>query len=163
MIHRLIPHPGLSALLVVLWVLLNNSASRGTLVLAVILGLGIPLVTAVYWPDRPRLRSGWRLVAYIGLVVWDVIVANVQVARIVLFMPSDQIKSAWITVPIDLPSAEAIAMLSGTITLTPGTITADVSADRRALLIHALHAPDPDAVRDDIKQRYEARLKRIFM
>ncbi len=162
MIYRLFPHPGLSALLVLIWVLLNNSASRGTLVLAVILGLGIPLLTAHYWPDRPRLLSLWRLLSYVGLVVWDVIVANFQVARIILFMPQDQIRSAWITVPIDLPSPEALTMLAGTITLTPGTLTADVSADGRALLIHALHAPDPDATRDDIKQRYEARLKRIF-
>ena len=53
-------------------------------------------------------------------------------------------------------------MLAATITLTPGTVTADMSACGRALLIHSLHAPDPDAVRDEIKSRYEARLKRIF-
>jgi multicomponent K+:H+ antiporter subunit E len=85
------------------------------------------------------------------------------VAVIVLFKPADQIRSAWITVPLDLTSPEAITLLAGTITMTPGTITADFSADGRALLIHALHAPDPDAVRDDIKARYEDRLKRIFI
>ena len=162
MIARLFPHPGLTALLVLIWVLLSNSLSRGTLVLAVILGLAIPILTARYWLDRPHLRSPLRLVSYIALVVRDVIVANFQVARIVLFMPPDQIRSAWITVPIDLPSPEAVTMLAGTITLTPGTVTADVSADGRALLIHCLHAPDPDATRDDIKTRYESRLKRIF-
>ena len=90
------------------------------------------------------------------------IVANFQVARIVLFMPRDKIRSAWVTVPLDLRSPEAITLLAGTITMTPGTLTADMSACGRALLIHSLHAPDPDAVRDDIKARYEARLKRIF-
>lgn len=163
MIYRIVPHPGLSALLALTWVLLANSVSRGTLVMAVILGLAIPLLTARYWPDRPRLRSPLRLVAYVGLVLWDVVVANFQVARIILFMPPDRIRTAWITVPVDLPSPEALTLLAGTITLTPGTLTADVSADGRALLIHALHAPDPDATRDDIKQRYEARLKRIFL
>lgn len=159
---RLIPHPALSVFLALVWVLLNNSVSRGTLVLAVLLGLAIPLLTARYWPDKPRLASPWRLLSYIALVVHDVIVANFQVARIILFMPPDQIRSAFITVPVDLPSPEALTLLAGTITLTPGTVTADVSADGKALLIHALHAPDPDAVRDDIKIRYEARLKRIF-
>lgn len=163
MIYRLFPHPGLSAFLALIWILLANSLSRGTLVLAVILGLAIPLLTARYWPDRPRLRNPWRLLTYVALVLWDVIVANFQVARIILFMPPDQIRSAFITVPVDLPSAEALAMLAGTITLTPGTLTADVSADGKALLIHALHAPDPDATRDDIKSRYETRLKRIFL
>ena len=46
--------------------------------------------------------------------------------------------------------------------MTPGTVTADMTADGTTLLIHSLHAPDPDAIRDDIKSRYEARLKRIF-
>jgi multicomponent K+:H+ antiporter subunit E len=163
MIYRLFPHPGLSVLLVLIWILLSNSVSRGTLVLAVILGLGIPILTAIYWPDRPHLRSPLRLLSYVCIVLWDVIVANFQVAWIILFMRSDQIKSTLITVPIDLPSPEALSLLAGTITLTPGTVTADVSADGKALLIHALHAPDPDATRDTIKQRYEARLRRIFV
>jgi multicomponent K+:H+ antiporter subunit E len=77
-------------------------------------------------------------------------------------MPRDKIRSAWVTVPLDLRSPEAITLLAGTITMTPGTLTADMSACGRALLIHSLHAPDPDSVRDDIKARYEARLKRIF-
>jgi multicomponent K+:H+ antiporter subunit E len=100
--------------------------------------------------------------AYSVLVLWDVIVANFQVAWIVLFMPRDRIRSAWVTVPLDLTSPEAISLLAGTITMTPGTVTADMSACGRALLIHSLHAPDPDAVRDQIKSRYETRLKRIF-
>ena len=57
---------------------------------------------------------------------------------------------------------QAISLLAGTITMTPGTLTADMSADGKALLIHALHAPDPDAFRDEIKSRYERRLKGIF-
>jgi multicomponent K+:H+ antiporter subunit E len=98
----------------------------------------------------------------VALVVWDVIIANIQVAKIVLFMPRDKIQSAWVRVPIELKSPEAIALLAGTITMTPGTVTADMSACGRVLLIHSLHAPDPDAIRDDIKSRYETRLKRIF-
>ena len=77
-------------------------------------------------------------------------------------MPAAQIKSAWITVPITLTSPEAIALLAGTITMTPGTLTADLSACGRVLLIHALHAPNPDAVCRDITSRYESRLQRIF-
>lgn len=162
MIRRLVPHPGLSLLLIAVWVLLTNSASLNNLVLAVIVGLLIPRVTAIYWPDTPRLRSPLRLLAYGGLVLWDVVLANFQVAWIILALPPSRIRSAWITVPVDLPSPEALSLLAGTITLTPGTVTADVSADGRALLIHALHAPDPDATRQQIKSRYEDRLKRIF-
>lgn len=162
MMRRVYPHPYLSALLAVTWMLLVNRFAIGSVVLAVILATLIPLATAVYWPQRPRLTRPFALIPYLALVLWDVILANVQVARIILFMPADQIKSAWITVPVDLTSPEAITLLAGTITMTPGTLTADMTRDGRALLIHALHAPDPDAIRDEIKSRYETRLKRIF-
>jgi len=162
MIRRLFPHPMLSLLLGLLWMLIVNRLALGSLVMALILALVIPHLTAAYWPDRPRIARPLELLAYIGIVLHDVVVSSFAVARIILFMPQDQIKSAFITVPIDLPTPEAITLLAGTITMTPGTLTADIAADGSALLIHSLHAPDPDAIRDDIKSRYEARLKRIF-
>lgn len=160
--RRLFPHPYLSLVLVILWMLLVNRLALGSVVMALILGTAIPLITARWWPGTPPVARPMALIAYIGLVIWDVILANIQVARVVLFMPPGQIKSAWITVPLDLTSPEAITLLAGTITMTPGTLTADIASDGKSLLIHSLHAPDPDAIRDDIKARYEARLKRIF-
>jgi multicomponent K+:H+ antiporter subunit E len=162
MMRMLYPHPLLSALLVITWMLLVNRNALGSLLMAVILATVIPLATAAYWPNRPHLRRPLALIPYLALVLWDVIVANIQVARIILFLPADQIRSAWITVPLDLTAPEAITLLAGSVTMTPGTLTADMSKDGRALLIHALHAPDPDAIRDEIKSRYEARLIRIF-
>jgi multicomponent K+:H+ antiporter subunit E len=162
MLRKLLPHPYLSLTLFVVWMLLVNQFKIGSLVMAGILALIIPHLTSAWWPDRPPMRRPLSLFAYAVLVLWDVIVANFQVAWIVLFVPNHKIRSAWITVPLDLKTPEAITLLAGTITMTPGTLTADMSACGRALLIHALHAPDPDAVRDDIKSRYEARLKRIF-
>lgn len=162
MMRRLFPHPLLSALLVICWMLLVNRFALGSLVMAALLATLIPLATAAYWPNRPRLARPLALIPYLALVLWDVILANIQVARIILFMPADQIRSAWISVPLDLTSPEAITLLAGSITMTPGTLTADMSKDGRALLVHSLHAPDPDAIRDEIKSRYEARLIRIF-
>lgn len=159
---RLYPHPWLSVLLFLTWFGLVNQVKIGTAVMALILATVIPLLTAQWWPNRPRIRAPVALARYVLLVLWDILVANVQVAKIILLMPNDQIQSRWIAVPIDLTSPEAITLLAGTITMTPGTLTADMSADGRVLLIHSLHAPDPDAIRDDIKARYEARLKRIF-
>ena len=162
MIRRLFPHPFLSLLLFATWFLLVNDPKLGSVVLAAFLAIVIPLLTAPYWPGAPRIKSLPALLAYVALVIWDVIIANIEVAKIVLFMPRDRIQSRFIRVPIELKSPEAIAILAGTITMTPGTVTADMTADGTALLIHSLHAPDPDAIRDDIKSRYEARLKRIF-
>lgn len=159
---RLFPHPYLSVTLVILWVLLVNEFSLGNLLMAVVLAILIPLFTSGWWPNRPRIHHPWGLISYVLLVLWDVIVANFQVASIILFMPRAKIRSAWVTVPLDLTSPEAISLLAGTITMTPGTLTADFSADGRSLLIHALHAPDPNALSQEIKSRYESRLKRIM-
>ena len=160
--RRLFPHPLLSILLFVVWLLLAGRLAVGTLVMAAALATLIPLATAAYWPGSARPRNLPAFAAYVAIVLFDIIRSNFTVARIVLFMPRDRIRSAWITVPLDLRTPEAIVLLAGTITMTPGTLTADMSACGRALLIHSLHAPDPDAVCREIKSRYEARLKRIF-
>ena len=162
MLRRLFPHPLLSLLLVVTWMLLVNQFKIGSVVMAVILAIIIPMLTAPYWPNRPSIKHIPAFAAYVLLVMWDIMKANIEVARIVLFMRNDKIDSRWISVPIDLKTPEAITVLAGTITMTPGTVTADMSSCGRVLLIHALHAPDPEGIISEIKTRYEARLKRIF-
>ncbi len=161
-LRRVLPHPVLTLILILIWAILNSSISLGTIVFGTILGVLIPLATVAYWPDMPRgIRFG-KLVSYTILVVWDILVANVQVAWIVMTKPNAKMQSKWVNIPLDIKTPEAITMLAGTITLTPGTVTADVSDEGHCLLVHALDAEDADAVRDDIKQRYEARLKEIF-
>ncbi len=158
----LFPHPILTLLLAFVWVLLQNEVTAGMAVFGLILGIIIPRATAVWWPDRPSQFKGRRMLAYMLLVMWDIVIANVQVAWIVLTRPNARLRPAWITVPIDLRQPEAITILAGTITLTPGTLSADLSDSGHSLLIHALDAADPDAIRDEIKTRYERRLKEIF-
>ncbi|MDO5641429.1 MAG: Na+/H+ antiporter subunit E [Paracoccus sp. (in: a-proteobacteria)] len=160
---RLFPHPYLSALLVLTWLLLVNDFRYGSLIFALILAIVIPLLIAPYWPDRPALRRAPKLAGFTLLVIWDIVLANIDVAKIVLFKPASALRPAWVAVPLELRSPEAIAVLAGTITLTPGTVSCDLSEDGRALLVHCLHAPEPDQIVTDIKTRYEARLKEIFV
>lgn len=162
MLGRIFPHPLLSVVLTLVWLGLVNKVTPGNLVLGAALGIVVPLTTAAYWPNRPRVRNPLMVAEYMLVVMWDIVVANVQVAMIILFKRNADLRSAWITVPLDLTSAEAITVLAGTITMTPGTVSAMLSADGGAILVHCLHTDDPDGVRDDIKRRYEARLKEIF-
>ncbi|WP_373457437.1 Na+/H+ antiporter subunit E [Pseudogemmobacter lacusdianii] len=159
---RLWPHPILSLFLTLFWLILADSWTFGSLVMGGFLGLAIPLLTAPWWPDKPRLKRPALLIPYIGIVLYDVVISSLHVARVILFLRPEEIRSTYVAVETSLTSPEAIALLAGTITMTPGTLTADLSADGKVLLIHALHAPDPQALRDDIHSRYEARLKRIF-
>lgn len=162
MLTRLFPHPGLTALLFVVWMLLLNSLTLGGLLLGVILGTLIPLLTASYWPNRPQVRFGWAIVEYVAIVFFDIIVANFEVAKLILFRRNRDLRSHWLVIPLELRSPEAITALAGTISLTPGTVTSDIAADGRSLLVHILDAADPDAAVARIKSRYESRLLRIF-
>jgi multicomponent K+:H+ antiporter subunit E len=159
---RLLPHPILSAVIAAIWMLLLNDVSLGTLVVGLIVGVAVPLWTSAYWPEPPRLRAPGTMLAYSAIVLWDIVVSNIEVAYLILFRRGDRLRSQFVTVPLELTSPEAITALAGTITLTPGTVTADISADGRALLVHCLETADPDATVARIKSRYESRLKRIF-
>ncbi|HLW27549.1 MAG TPA: Na+/H+ antiporter subunit E [Kiloniellales bacterium] len=162
MLNRVIPHPLLTLVLAAVWLLLMNDFSVGALFLALLLGLLIPYFTRRFWPNAPTLRRPWKIVTYSLLVLWDIVTANVQVAYLVLFRRNDEMKPAFVSIPLEVQSPEAIAVLAGTITMTPGTVSSDLSSDQKSLLVHCLDAPDPEAIARDIKGRYEARLKEIF-
>lgn len=159
---RLFPHPHLSVLLALVWILLANEIAAGTVLFGAALGIAVPLVTSIYWERRPRVGAPFVVLEYGLIVFWDIIIANIQVARLVLFRRGAELRSCFVAVPLEAQTPEAIAVLAGTITMTPGTLSADLSADGRALLVHCLDTGDPEATAAEIKHRYERRLRRIF-
>jgi multicomponent K+:H+ antiporter subunit E len=159
---RLLPHPALSAMLLIVWLLMANSITVGGFVLGAVFALILPKFTHPFWPDRPRMRFGRAFLSYLVIVLLDIVVANFQVAWLILFRRNRDLRPHWLIVPVDLSTPEAITILAGTISLTPGTVSSDVSADGRFLLVHALDVADEAVEIDRIKRRYEARLRRIF-
>lgn len=159
--RRLIPHPGLSVLLVLVWLLMANSVTFGGLLIGAAIGLLLPIFTAPFWPGRPPVNFRKGLV-YLLIVLWDIVVANFQVAWIILFRRNRDLRSGWLVIPMELDTPEAVTVLAGTISLTPGTVSSDISACGRYLLVHALDAPDPEGEIARIKARYETRLKGVF-
>jgi multicomponent K+:H+ antiporter subunit E len=162
MVRRVLPHPLLSATLAVVWILLANSFSAGTVLLAIVIGIVVPKLTSGYWPGRAPIGHPLLIAEYMVIVLYDIVVSNIQVARLVLFRTGSALRSRLVTVPLDLRSPEGITVLAGTITMTPGTVTADVSPDGTALLVHCLDVADENDLVAGIKARYEARLRRIF-
>lgn len=160
--QRWVPHPATSAVLAMVWLALNNDLGAGTVLVGIVLGLAVPRLVSGLWPAPPRILSWRKLFAYLALVLWDIVVANLAVARVVLFRPLARIRMHWIAVPLDLRAPEAIAVFAATITLTPGTVSCDLSADGRWLLVHCLDTADPDDAARAMKSRYEDRLKEIF-
>jgi multicomponent K+:H+ antiporter subunit E len=159
--RRWLAHPLLSLVIGIAWLLLQGSLAPVHWLWAVIMGVGLPWLVS----DFIALPGGGRrpLVALRLLVAvgWDIVVANLAVARLVL-QPGRQPRSAWIRVPYALEDPRAVTLLATIITTTPGTVSCVVDEERREILVHALDAPDPDAVAAEIRQRYERPLKEIL-
>lgn len=127
-------------MLVLLWILLLNSFSVVDLLMGVVLGVLISHLTSQFWPERPPIKSLGKAFSYLGLVAWDVVVANIRVLRASSCSGADSLDVRWVVLPLELRSPEAISVLAGTITMTPGTVSCDLSADGRSLLVHCLDA-----------------------
>lgn len=161
MSRRLLPHPLLSAALLITWLLLANHFSAGQLLLGAALGWALPLLLRRLLGPALRPRRGLALLRLLGRVLIDIAAANLQVARLVLGSNA-RLRPQFVELPLALHSDFGIAVLASTISLTPGTVSAELSADRRHLLIHALHVDDAQALIDHIKLRYERPLREIF-
>lgn len=158
--RRLLPAPLLTAVLFVAWLLLNG-LSAGHAVLGAVLAIAIPWLTERFRPDRFRLQAWPTLAALVATVLWDIVVSNIQVARLILG-PERRIQPRFVWLPLDVRDPHAVAALAGIITMTPGTLSADLTEDRRYLLVHALNVSDEAGLVGSIKARYEAPLMRIF-
>lgn len=158
---RWLPHPVFVISMTVVWALLLDDFSFGVILLGAILSLLISAWTSAFWPDRPRMHRPGLVLRFIALVLWDILVANIAVAKLVLG-PKSRLHPRFLEIPLDIKDPYAIVALTSVITLTPGTVSSALSADRRTLYVHALSSTDPTEDIRQIKQRYEAPLKEIF-
>jgi len=158
---RLLPHPLLSAILLVIWLLLANELSAGQILLGTVLGWAVPLYTARFWPEQVVVRRPLLLLRFTAVVLYDILVANVAVARLILGR-QESLQPAFVVMPLALRSELAISLLANTISLTPGTVSAFLSADRRCLVVHSLHTTDPEELLATMRERYETPLKEIL-
>ena len=159
--RRLLPHPLLTPALAAVWLLLVNSTAPGHIVLGLLLGWAIPFFTQRFWPDRVHIRKPLTLLRFLAVVLLDIVLANLTVARLILGRP-ERLRPAFVVLPLELTSDIAISLLANTITLTPGTVSALLSPDRKYLLVHALDVADADELVATIKRRYETPLKEVF-
>jgi len=159
---RVLPSPLLSAGLLVLWILLMESAGAGTLAVGVVLAIFWPAATANLRPAPVRVRKPLVIARLFARVVGDMLRANVEVARTILTLRQRDIHSGFVRVPLDLQDPNGLAVLAMIVTFTPGTAWVQRSPDGRELLIHVLtRADEPELVRS-IKARYERPLMEIF-
>ena len=125
------------------------------------IAVGIPMWARPFLMDLPRPTRPARALRLLAVVVWDILVANIVVARLVLG-PLSRHEPAFVAVPIARAHPQARALLATIIAIAPGTVAAAFSPDGRVLHVHALNVPDPAVLVADIKERYERPLMEIF-
>ena len=159
---RLVSSLPLSALLFVVWLLLNQSVSPGTLLMGAVLAVLVPLGTKSLRPGSVTMRKPLVAFKLWAIVMRDFVRSNIRVATLILTRRPRDIPSGFLPVPLDMRDPHALALLAMILCLTPGTAWAEVSRDRSMLLLHVFEIVDADAMVAMIKQRYERPLMEIF-
>ncbi|HSJ33052.1 MAG TPA: Na+/H+ antiporter subunit E [Longimicrobiales bacterium] len=158
---RFVPQPVISATLLLTWLLLHNAISVGLLLTGVLLAVGLPLLTQRFWPEYPRTIRIGPLLRLIAVVIYDIVVANMRMVVLILG-PARRLRPQFVVVPVTLREPFAITLLASIISLTPGTVSANLSGDRRSLLVHDLDVEDPETAVARIRERYEKPLMEVF-
>jgi multicomponent K+:H+ antiporter subunit E len=161
MIRRWLPHPLLSALLALIWLIFNQSLAPGTVLLGIAFGIVLGRMFDLLDPPKARLRHYPLLLRLFVRVVLDIVRSNIAVARIVLLGKRPK-HSGFVSIPLELTDRYGLAVLSCIITSTPGTIWVSYDSSANILLIHVLDLVDEAGWIDSIKQRYERPLLEIF-
>lgn len=162
MIKRWIPSPPLSLALFVVWLLLNQSLDAGTLLLAALLAIVVPLMTRRLRPATVRMRRPGTALRLAGAATFDMLHSALAVGRRLLTRRNADMAPRFVQIPLDLRDPNALAALSMICCLTPGTAWGELSLDRSTLLLHVFDLEDEAAFIAMVKNRYERPLMEIF-
>ncbi len=161
MLRRWFPSIPLTLTIVAFWMVMNDAFDPAHFLLALGLGWVVPLFAARLDREYARIGSLRPVPRLAAILLWDIVLSNIEVARRVLG-PERAIHPRFVWYPLDIANIHGIAALTSFITLTPGTVTAALSHDRKYLLIHVFNLQDEAALVEDIKRRYERPLMEIF-
>lgn len=161
LIFRIFPHPLVSVIVGLAWLMLQHSVALGHVLLAALWAWLIPLCTQNFIIRTPHIQW-WLALQLILRVLWDIICSNIRVARLILGSP-DRLQPAWFRLPLDTNHPQVNSLLAMIITTTPGTVSAGIDDERGDILVHSLHSTvSHDIEIQKIKQRYEQPLIQIF-
>lgn len=147
--------------LALVWATATGRFNLANLSLGYVLGY-LVLILAQPLVGRSRyFLKFWQVLGFLVFLIWEVIRANLRVAYDVV-TPTYYMQPGVVAIPLDARTDTEITVLANLISLTPGTISLDVSDDRTHLYIHAMFIRDPDALRGEIKRGLERRVLELL-
>lgn len=160
--RRRLSFPLLTAALLAMWLLLNESVAPGTIVLGGVLALGAARLLVKLDPPEIRFRRPRVALRLALIVLVEIIRSNNAVARIILSAKTRDRRSGFVRIPLDMRNPYGLAVLGCIITATPGTLWVEYDAADNVMLLHVLDLVDEEVWVRTIKDRYETRLMEIF-
>ncbi|NLG59352.1 MAG: Na+/H+ antiporter subunit E [Gammaproteobacteria bacterium] len=159
--RRVLPSIPQSLTVFVFWLLMAEDYSASNLLMALLLAVVMPLIATRLEREFARMARLDVFLMLGAILLWDLLKANFTVARQVLG-PERKLSPHYIRVPLELTNIHGISALAAVITLTPGTVAAALTEDRKHMLVHVLSTDDPEGMIQEIKQRYEVPLRKVF-
>ncbi|HEU4522869.1 MAG TPA: Na+/H+ antiporter subunit E [Thermoanaerobaculia bacterium] len=146
--------------LAVFWALAVGRVTVGSLATGFILGMLTLYITRRAVGAEAYLTKIVRAARLLLYFLGELVRANLRLAHDIL-TPTHYMKPAILAIPLEAKTDGEITLLANLITLTPGTLTLDVSPDRRTLYIHSMYTFDVDQVRRDIKEGLEKKILEV--
>ena len=154
----------LNILLTFVWVALTGSFAYSSFLFGFLLSFFIMWIISrndgISGNDK-YFSLAWKIVGFVFFFLYELLLANLQVAYDVI-TPKFHMKPGIVRVPLDAKTPLEITLLANLISLTPGSLSLDVSADNKALYIHAMYVHDEEKFIRDIKDGFERRLLEIL-
>ncbi|AWU96688.1 Na+/H+ antiporter subunit E [Azospirillum ramasamyi] len=157
-----LPYPMMTATLLGVWLLLNESVAPGTIILGAVLSVATAATLKTLDLPAGRFRRPWAAVSLLGLVLEDIVRSNIAVAWIILRPGKGGRVSGFVRIPLELRAPYGLATLACIVTATPGTVWVAYDRRRNTILLHILDLVDEQVWIDTIKGRYETRLMELF-
>lgn len=159
--RRLFPHPVLAGLLLLLWLVLQQSASLGQILLGGAVATAVSLAAAPILPERVSFRRPLSLLQLIAVAGIDIIRSNIAVL-LILINPKAEPSAGFIKMELKLTNQFGLAVLACLLTATPGSAWLEYDGERNTVLIHVLDLGDKEEWIATVRHRYERLLLEIF-
>lgn len=147
--------------LALVWTFLTGSFNPNTLIQGFIIGYLVLWLTSPLYGTSSYFKKFRQATSFLLFFIWELVISTLRVAYVVI-KPNLDIQPGIVAVPLDVKSDTEIMMLANLITLTPGSLSLDISHDRRVIYIHVMHVTDVEAYRREIKQGFERRIGELF-
>ena len=151
----------INIMLSIAWAALLGEFSTVNMIAGFVFGYFMLWIMQYIWGSTNYSAKLWQVITFVGFFIKELFIANLRVAYSVL-APASQMRPSIVAIPLDIESDAEITMLANLITLTPGTLSLDVSSDRKVLYVHGMHVYDLEQFRQDIKNGFERKVREVF-